>query len=105
MEVSYCGSIVTRDCWEQCLTGLAYTSRRVGGSNMRYLHRLIWAALIAVVTASPALSQTTGGMSSSVGGSSLGGSAGGATGSTGGSSSSTALSSLSSTPTITAPAN
>jgi hypothetical protein len=72
---------------------------------MRYLHRLIWAALIAVVTASPALSQTTGGMSSSVGGSSLGGSAGGATGSTGGSSSSTALSSLSSTPTITAPAN
>jgi hypothetical protein len=74
---------------------------------MRYLKKLIWAALIAGATASPVLAQ--GGMSS--GGGLSGGSSGGAMGGSGGlggssggtSSTATALSTLGGTPLINAP--
>ncbi|HEV3383902.1 MAG TPA: hypothetical protein VG097_03755, partial [Gemmata sp.] len=71
---------------------------------MRYLKKLIWAALIAGATASPVLAQggTAGGALGGGGGAAGGG--GGLGGGTGGTSnSSTALSTLGGTPLINAP--
>jgi hypothetical protein len=79
---------------------------RIGEQAMRYLKKLIWAALIAAATSTPVLAQGASGAPGGMAGGAPGGTAGGTAGGTGGTSNtSTALSTIGGTPLINAPTN